>query len=271
MVQRTKIVGILLLILLLVSAILLFVFLPSTPRDIDKIQKKGEIRIAVRMNQIDCMMRGDTLAGFQYELAKLFSDSCLHVRIKWVRVPDVIEAIRLLKQGKVDLIAQNIPRSTDVLQYITISSPILVSKAVLVQRKSSEIEDDTTFVKNQLNLGKKQLCIVRGSSYTQRIQHLAEEISDTIYVSELKVHDAEELILLVAKGSVRYGVCDEKVANYFVKRFPGIDVSVDIGFPQLQGWGINKRSLGLSKAVNSWLEKFTKSDRFNLLYAKYYN
>jgi membrane-bound lytic murein transglycosylase MltF len=224
------------------------------------------------MNQIDCMMRGDTLAGFQYELSTQFAYNCLHVKVKWVRVADIPEAIRLLEQGKVDLIAQNLPRSTEVLQHVAISSPILTSKAVLVQRKASEVaDDDTIFVKNQLALGKKQLCIVRGSSYAQRIQHLAEEISDTIYVSEMKVHDAEELILLVAKGSVRYGVCDEKVANYFVKRFPGIDVSVDIGFPQLQGWGINKRSSGLAKAVNSWLEKFTKSDRFNLLYAKYYN
>lgn len=271
MVQRTKIIGILLLILLLISAVLLFVFLPSTPRDVDKIQKSGEIRIAIRMNQIDCMMRGDTLAGFQYELSKEFAYSCLHVRIKWVRVSDIPEAIRFLEQGKVDLIAQNLTRSTDVLQQVAISAPILISKAVLVQRKASEIADDTTFVKNQLALGKKQLCIVRGSSYAQRIQHLAEEISDTIYVSEMKVHDAEELILLIARGSVRYGVCDEKIANYFVKRFPGIDVSVDIGFPQLQGWGINKHSPGLAKAVNSWLEKFTKTDRFNLLYAKYYN
>ena len=185
-------------------------------------------------------------------------------------MPDVTEAIRLLEKGKVDLIAQNMPRATDVLQHIAISAPVLESKSVLVQRKYAG-ENDTTFVKNQLGLGKKQLCIVRGSSYAQRIRHLAEEISDTIYVSEMKVHDAEELILLIAKGSIRYGVCDEKVANYFAKRFPGIDVSVDIGFPQLQGWGINKRSLGLTRAVNTWLQKFTKSDRFNLLYAKYYN
>ena len=73
MVQRTKIIGILLLILLFVSAIVLFSLLPSGPRDIEKIQKSGEIRIAVRMNQIDCMMRGDTMAGFQYELARQFA------------------------------------------------------------------------------------------------------------------------------------------------------------------------------------------------------
>ncbi len=268
--QRTKIIGISLFILLFISAILLWTLLPSGPRDIEKIQKSGEIRIAVRMNQIDCMMRGDTMAGFQYELAKMFVDSCLRVKIKWVRVPDVAEAIQLMEKGKVDLIAQNIPRTTDVLQHISISTPILLSKSVLVQRKSSG-DEDTIYVKNQLDLGKKQLCIVRGSSYAQRIQHLAEEISDTIYVSELKVHDAEELILLIAKGSIRYGVCDEKIANYFVKRFPGIDTNVEIGFPQLQGWGLNKRTPELTKSVNRWLEHFTKSDKFNALYAKYYN
>jgi membrane-bound lytic murein transglycosylase MltF len=270
MVKRNKIIGLSFLMVILVGIYLLIDLFPSSPRDLEQIKKGDEIRIAVRMNQIDCMMRSDTMAGFQYELAKLLVDSCLHVKVKWVKVPDIAEGIRLLEKGKVDLIAQNIPRATDVLQRINISIPILVSKSVLVQRRMAD-KTDTSYIRSQLDLGKKQLYIVRGTSYGQRIRHLSEEISDTIYVSELKVHDAEELILLIAKGSVKYGVCDEKVAQYFAKRFPGIDVSVAIGFAQIQGWGLSKSAPVLNKQVNSWLEKFTKSDRYNLLYAKYYN
>lgn len=267
--QRTKIIGISLFVALLATLILLLTLLPSGPRDLDVIRQKGELRVAVRMNQIDCMVRADSMAGFQYELAGKFAQS-IHVKIKWVRVQDVAEAILLLEKGTVDLVAQNIPRTTDILQRIVISSPVMISKSVLVQRKPVD-EFDTIYIKNQLALGKKQLCVVRGSSYAQRIKNLSEEISDTIFVSELKVHDAEELILLIAKGSIRYGVCDEKVANYFAKRFPGIDARLGIGFSQIQGWGINKSTPRLAKAINTWLGTYTKSDQFNFLYARYYN
>lgn len=267
--RRLLYTGIALVVILAVIFGILY-FMPDSSRDVDTIRQKGELRVAIRMNQIDCMMRGDTIAGFQYELASRFAYNCLHAKIKWVRVADLEEAIRLLEEGKVDLMAQNIPRTTEILQRIIISSPVLISKSVLVQRKPVDAYD-TAYIRNQLSLGKKQLYVVRGSSYVQRIRHLAEEISDTIYVSELKVHDAEELILLIAKGSVPYGVCDEKVAGYFAKRFPGIDMSVAIGFSQIQGWGINKNTPQLATVVNKWMEAFTKMDRFNFLYAKYYN
>jgi membrane-bound lytic murein transglycosylase MltF len=269
MLKRTKTISVALFLVLLVSGIGFYVLLPTPPRDVDKICKRGEIRIAVRMNQIDYMMRGDTLAGFQYELAKQFADSCLHVKPQFIRVSDLSEAIIALKMGKVDLIAQNIPETTEMLDGMIIASPIVISKAVLVQRKGTA--DDTVFISNQLSLGKKQLCVVKGSPYSQRIKHLSEEISDTIYVSEMDLHDSEELILLIAKGSIRYGVCDEKVAYYFAKRFPGIDVGLDIGFSQMQGWGINQKSPVLANTINLWMQKFVKTAKFNQLYAKYYN
>jgi len=268
MLQRTKNISVLVFILCMIGGIGMYCFLPSKVDDLAQIQRRGVIRVALRMNQIDYMRRGDTLAGFQYELVKQFTEHCLHAKVQFIRVPDLSEAFTALEAGKVDLIAQNIPETSDVLQQMIISSPILISKAVLVQRKN--VNSDT-YISNQLDLRKKQVCVVKGSSYSQRIKNLSEEISDTIYVSELKVHDAEELILLIAKGTVRYGVCDEKVADYFAKRFPGIDVGLDIGFSQLQGWGINKKSPALAKEVNQWLDKFTKTDDFNRLYAKYYN
>jgi membrane-bound lytic murein transglycosylase MltF len=238
-------------------------------RDVETIRHKDVLRIAVRFNQIDCMTRGDTLAGFQYELAKHFAEDDLHVKARFIKVADLSEAILLLQTGKVDLIAQNIPQTADMLRLLDISAPILVSRAVLVQRKT--VSNDSLFVTKQLQLAKRQVCVVKGSPYVDRINNLSQEISDTIYVNEMKLHDAEELILLVAKGTIRYGVCDEKVAQYFTKRFPDIDDKVAIGFSQLQGWGVRKENPSLMKAVNLWLKSFVQSDEFRRIYGKYYN
>jgi membrane-bound lytic murein transglycosylase MltF len=226
------------------------------------------LRVAIRVNQIDFMSRSDTLAGFQYELVNYFCDSVLHVKPEFVRVRTLQAAIDDLLNGKVDLIAQNIPLTSETKKSISISYPILISRAVLVQRKEA---DGKGAIKSQLQLGKQQITLSKDSYYIQLIRDLAHEMSDTIYINQMKVYDSEELILLVAKGTIPYAVTDERVAQYFAKRFTGIDVSLPVGFSQQQGWGINPKTPILNQLINNWLRIFEKTNAFHQLYNKYYN
>jgi|YelNatPaOPRAMG01_1025707.scaffolds.fasta_scaffold01090_3 ABC-type amino acid transport substrate-binding protein len=237
-------------------------------RDLNEIRAKKELRVAINMNQIDYMFRGDSLAGFQYELVKYLCDSALHVKPKFIRVQSFQAAIQELLDGKVDLIAQNIPLTSETKKSILISYPILVSRAVLVQHKNSKGND---LITNQLDLKEKQISVPLNSYYIQLIRHLAHEVSDTIYINQMRVYDPEELILLVAKGSIPYTIADERVARYFSKRFTNIDVSLPMGFSQLQGWGLNPQTPKLDSLINHWLPIFEKSTAFHQLYNKYYH
>jgi membrane-bound lytic murein transglycosylase MltF len=237
-------------------------------KDIHAIRAKGVLRVAIRVNQIDYMNRGDTLAGFQFELVNYFCDSVLHVKPEFVRVRTLQAAIDDLLNGKVDLIAQNIPLTSETKKLMFISYPIFISRAVLVQRKGV---DGQGSIKNQLQLGKQQITLSKDSYYIQLIRDLAHEMNDTIYINQMKVYDSEELILLVAKGTIPYAVTDERVAQYFAKRFTGIDVSLPVGFSQQEGWGMNPKTPILNQLLDNWLRSFVKTDAFNQLYDKYYN
>lgn len=257
------------LILLLLAGYLIYALRFSNGvRDLDMIRSKGFLRVAIRDNQIDYMHRGDSIAGFQYELIRDLCDNELHVKPKFIRVRSLHAAISDLLDGKVDIIAQNIPLTSETEQSLTISYPILISRAVLVQRKDSDGKGNIT---NQLELGKQQVTLSKGSYYIQLIRHLAHEMSDTIYINQMNVYDSEELILLVAKGTIPYAVTDERIAQYFAKRFTGIDVSLPVGFSQQQGWGMNPLTPNFINLVNNWLERFEKTNEFHQLYGKYYN
>lgn len=236
-------------------------------KDINAIRAKGVLRVAIRVNQIDYMSRGDTLAGFQYELVNYLCDRILHVKPEFIKVRSLQAAMDDLLNGKVDLIAQNIPLTSETKKLISISYPILISRAVLVQRN----DDGKELIKNQLQLGKQQITLSKDSYYIQLIRDLAHEMSDTIYINQMKVYDSEELILLVAKGTIPYAVTDERVAQYFAKRFTGIDVSLPVGFSQQQGWGMNPKTPIFNNLINNWLRGFVKTNAFHQLYSKYYN
>lgn len=237
-------------------------------RDLNEIRANKELRVAINVNQIDYMFRGDSLAGFQYELVKYLCDSALYVNPKFIRVQSFQAAIQDLLDGKVDLIAQNIPSTSETKKSILISYPILISRAVLVQHKAS---NDDGLITNQLDLKEKQISVPLNSYYIQLIKHLAHEMSDTIYINQMRVYDPQELILLVAKGSIPYTIADERVARFFAKRFKNIDVSLPVGFSQMQGWGLNPKTPQLDSLINHWLFRFEKTSTFHQLYNKYYH
>ena len=257
------------LVILLLSGYFIYAFLfLYGVKDINAIRAKGVLRVAIRVNQIDYMSRGDTLAGFQYELVNYFCNSVLHVKPEFIKVRSLQTAIDDLLNGKIDLIAQNIPLTSETKKSISISYPILISRAVLVQRKGA---DGIGEIKNQLQLGKQQITLSKDSYYIQLIRDLAHEMSDTIYINQMKVYDSEELILLVAKGTIPYAVTDERVAQYFAKRFTGIDVSLPVGFSQQEGWGMNPKTPLFNMLIDKWLCGFVKTNAFHQLYGKYYN
>jgi ABC-type amino acid transport substrate-binding protein len=256
------------LVILLLGGYLIYVLRFSNGvRDLNTIRAKKVLRVAIRVNQFDYMSRGDTLAGFQYDLVNFFCDSILNVKPEFIRVRSLQDAINDLLDGKVDLIAQNIPLTSETKQLVSISFPILISRAVLVQRKEA---DGQCLIKNQLQLGKQQITLEQGSYYIQLIRYLAHELNDTIYINQMNVYDSEELILLVAKGTIPYAVTDERVAQYFAKRFTGIDVSLPVGFSQLQGWVVNPQTPKFNQLLNNWLRHFVKTNKFHQLYGKYY-
>lgn len=257
-----------------ISALIVTFFLKENereqglPRDYQEIAEEKVIRIATEYNSISYYVEGDSLSGFHYEMAQAFARD--H---DWQAIitPEMSFDKRLqgLSEGTFDVIAYNVLATSELKDSLLLTTPLVLSKQVLIQRKALS-PTDSSFIKSQLDLAGKTLHIVKGSPTILRIHHLGNEIGDTIYIKELEKYGSEQLIALVAHGEIDYLVCDENIIQNLADSFPQIDFTTDISFTQFYSWAVSKQSPALLDSLNIWLSSFCKGKEYQQIYKKYY-
>lgn len=239
------------------------------PRDYAAIAKEGILRVATEYNSISFYVDGDTISGFHYELIQAFAcDKRLKAEI--TPVMSFEERLKGLSEGRYDVIAYGILATSKLKDSLLLTSPIVLNKQVLVQRKENG-ENDSLYIRNQLDLARRTLHVVKGSPSILRIQNLGNEIGDTIYIKEIEKYGPEQLISLVAHGDIDYAVCDESIARAVADSLSQIDINTAISFTQFYSWAVSKQSPVLLDSLNTWLDKFQKKSEYQKIYKKYYN
>lgn len=262
-------------LLIAVACFLVFAFWPHQqqkpeghPRDYAEIAADGILRAATEYNSISFFVDGDTVSGFHYELIEAFArDKGIQAQVSPIMSFD--QQLKGLEIGKYDVIAYGILGTSELKDSLLLTTPIILSKQVLVQRKATS-DDDSLFIRNQLDLAGRTLHVVKGSPSILRIHNLGDEIGDTIYVSEIEKYGSEQLIALVAHGDIDYAVCDETIAKAAADSLPQLDISTDISFTQFYSWGVSKQSPALLDSLNAWLTTFRQGKEYKQIYRKYY-
>ena len=242
---------------------------PLPPRDYADIIREGVLRVATEYNSISFYVDGDTVVGFNYELIQAFGrDKGLRVDISpYMSFED---RLRGLSEDRYDVIAYGILATSKLKDSLLLTSPIVLNKQVLVQRKAT-VENDSLYIRSQLDLAQKTLHVIKGSPSILRIQNLGNEIGDTIYIKEIEKYGPEQLISLVAHGDIDYAVCDESIAQAAADSLPQIDINTAISFTQFYSWAVSKQSPVLLDSLNAWLDRFQKEEEYQKIYKKYYD
>lgn len=239
------------------------------PRDYAAIAKEGVLRVATEYNSISFYVDGDTVSGFHYELIEAFArDKGLKAEIN--PLMSFEERLKGLGEGQYDVIAYGILATSELKDSLLLTSPIVLNKQVLVQRKENS-ENDSLYIRSQLDLARRTLHVVKGSPSILRIRNLGNEIGDTIYIQEIEKYGDEQLIALVAHGDIDYAVCDESIAEAAADSLPQIDINTAISFTQFYSWAVSKQSPALLDSLNTWLDKFQKEKEYRKIYQKYYD
>lgn len=238
------------------------------PRDYAEIIADGILRAATEYNSISFYVDGDTVSGFHYELIEAFArDKGIQAQVSPVMSFD--QRLKGLAAGKYDVIAYGLLATSELKDSLLLTSPIILSKQVLVQRKATS-DTDSLFIRNQLDLAGRTLHVVKGSPSILRIHNLGDEIGDTIYISEVEKYGSEQLIAMVAHGDIDYAVCDESIAQAATNSLPQLDITTDISFTQFYSWGVSKQSPVLLDSLNAWLTNFRETKEYKEIYRKYY-
>lgn len=242
---------------------------PLPPRDYPEISQEGILRVVTEYNPTGYFIDGDTIFGFQYELCQAIARvSGLEVQMQLEMTLD--KSFDLLNRQAVDVIARNIPITTEVKEHYLFTEPIILNRQVLVQRTAAA-NQGTEPIRNQLHLGKKTLYLPKNSPALLRIHNLEHEIGDTIYVHEDELYSDEQLIILVAKGDIDFAVCNQQNAEQLLDQYPEIDIQTDISFTQLESWVMRSDSPVLRDSLNSWLDRLKADGTYKKIHNQYYN
>ncbi len=237
-------------------------------RDYAQIRQEGILRLITEYDQSGYYIAGDTIEGFQYELSQAIANlSGLEVQTQLEM--SLTESFKELSDNSCDVIARNIPITSELKEHYLFTDPIVLNKQVLIQRTEA-INDSTQLVRSQLDLAGKTIYIPEDSPALLRLSNLAHEIGDTIYVIEDELYSGEQLAIMVAKGDIDYAVCDQQVARKAKQQLEDIDIDTDISFTQLQSWAVRKDSPILLDSLNSWLNQLKEQGIYETIYKKYY-
>lgn len=232
---------------------LFFISHPKSSRDLAEIQKEGVLRVVTEYGMNSYYVSGDTIAGFQYEMAHWLADA-LGVELDISLENNLSKCIQGLNKQKYDIIARNIPVTSENKKVVSFTDPIVFDRQVLVQR-TAKYNDGLAPIRNQIDLGQKTVYVPENSPAILRLRNLSEEIADTIYMVEEKRYAAEQLIYMIVNKEIDYAVIDRQTAHIFQKRFPELDIQTDIGFTQLQSWAVRKDAVVLIDSINKYLER----------------
>ena len=239
-----------------------------SPRDLQEIQTEGILRIVTEYDPTGYYTSDNQIEGFQYELSKAIA------RLSGLEVLIYLEnslekSFEGLLSNHYDIVARNIPITSELKEHYAFIDPIILSRQVLVQRTKSH-NNGIEPIRNHLDLAEKTLYIPKDSPSLLRLRNLQHEIGNTIHIVEEPLNSSEQLIIMVAKGDIDYAVCDLQTALATQKKHPDIDIKTDISFSQLQSWVIRKNAPTLLDSLNHWLFIIRDSNQFDKIYQQYY-
>lgn len=205
--------------------------------------------VAIQLDPSVYRVVGDSAWGKDYELLMQIA-SRYNVPMKLHPFVPLNHAMSYLEEGKYDMLVASMPLTSQLRSRFLMTEPVYLDREVLVQRRDTAAGG---MVKSQIELGGDTLWIAHDSPIKSRIENLAHEIGDTIYVQSDSRYSAEHLLILVSKGIIKRAVVNEGVAKAMRNDYPDVDTDTPVSFTQFQCWAVNKSDTALLDSLNSWI------------------
>lgn len=249
--------------LLLTSLSLLIACGEAIPH-LEEIRERGELRVLSRYGPTTYHVKGEELAGFEYELAKRFADH-LNVELKII-VPDNLDDIlHFIEQGKADIAAAGLtitPDRQDIIRFGPVYQQVTQQ---FVYRLGSKKP------KNLTALADGQLEVVAASSHVEQLQSHQQEIPTLTWTENTEL-DSSGLLELVQLELIDYTIADsnEIAANQI--QFPELRVAFNISEPQSLAWAMPLAEDGtLYNEMVMFFKKMEETGDLHRLKEKYYS
>lgn len=244
--------------------------------DLDKIKKRDTLKAITIFGPTSYFLYRGKAMGFEYEILEdLASKLDLHLELVVSRnIDDLFEK---LNNGDGDLIAYGLAITSMRNKIVDFTIPYTTYHQVLVQRKPDNWRSlsykakQSALIKDVTELGGKTISIRENSSYYERLLNLSEEIGDSIGIQFVPgEYSTHEIIQKVSEGEYQFTIADNSIAQLNNSYYSNLDISIPVSFSQKIAWAIRKNSPQLRNTLDSLLQEYIGSARFNIIYNKYF-
>ena len=255
---------------------------PETAKDtltvLQHIQECGRLVAVTNCEIMNYNTEKPTPSGFEYEL---LSDFCNAngLELEMIVNENLDSCFSLLDSCRVDMVAVGIGSNKDMKRRYLLTNPIMMQKSVLVQRlpkdwnkMSTANEVENQLLRSSVDLAGKTVHLPQGSHEAKLLEHLSDQIGDTIFIVECDSLNSFELVQAVSSGQIDYTVVEEYVARMASIGLKGLDTKLNVSVEQPLGWAIQNHDgdSSLLVALNGWIDNFEQRN-LNRILAKYVN
>jgi membrane-bound lytic murein transglycosylase F len=228
---------------------------------LERIKEASQITVITRNNAHCYYIYRDEPMGFEYDLAKAFSEY-LGVKLKvitahWERLFDKVN------KGEGDIIAASLTITSSRGEQVDFSDEYLtIQQQAIVHKNDYEIQEIEDLVG-------KTIHVRRATSYEDRLYELKGEGLDLTIEPHVDI-PTEELIRMVAEKEIDVTVADSHIALLNRRYYPDVKITFPIEEPQSLGWAVKKGEASLRNEINTFFKKIKKDGTFAKIYEKYF-
>ena len=237
------------------------------PKDLPVLQARGVIRAVTLNSSTSYFQYKMQPMGYEYDLIADFAQrNGLQLEIKVAE--SVAQSVEMLQAGEADVVAYPVPIDNERKQQLRFCGRERQSSLVVVQRKAA---GDTVLTDVTQLIG-REVCIKPDSRYRERLENLNRELGGGIRIVEMKADtvSVEDLIGMVARGEIRYTICEDDVARINRTYHRNLDVSLAISFRQRAAWVVRRDCPLLAAAIDLWAIGTTGSDTYRDAEKRYF-
>ena len=231
---------------------------------LESIEQRGVLNVCTYYNTTDYYVYKGVPKGFHYELVKSLADY-LGVKLNIEVSSNMEESIQKLNEGKYDLLAMSLSITDARKNKVTFADPLFNTKRVLVQNNQGD-----SLIRNVQDLQGKEIFIQQGTSTKGFLQQLNDSLQLNLKITELEDMTYEDILLEIEKGKLPNTVIDQNVAQIAAQYMTHIDYSLQLSEDGPITWAVASNAKLLAQEINNWLEPIKKSDKFNVLYNRYF-
>ena len=237
------------------------------------LRERGKLVAVTNCGIINYNTESGEPSGFEYELLSGFckaNDLELEMRVN----ENLDSCYQLLDSSEVDIVAIGIGSNKDMKKRFLLTNPILMQRSVLVQRlpkdwkkMSTANEVENQLLRSSVDLAGKTIHLPQGSHEIKLLEHLSDQIGDTIFIVECDSLNSVDLVQAVASGQIDYTVVEEYMAHMASIGLRSLDTKLHVSVEQPLCWALRNHcnDSSLLLVLNNWIDDFEQRNLDRIL------